>query len=145
MKILIQRVSEASVTVENKVVGKIREGFLVFLGITHNDSEKEAQFLADKVANLRVFENSEGKMNLSLKDVRGSVLIISQFTLYGDAIKGRRPSFTNAAKPEKAIPLYEYFISEVRKNGIKTEAGIFGAKMEVDLINSGPVTILIEK
>lgn len=145
MKILIQRVSEASVTVENKVVGKIREGFLVFLGITHNDSETEAQFLADKVANLRVFEDSEGKMNLSLKDVKGAALIISQFTLYGDAIKGRRPSFTDAAKPAKAIPLYEYFISEVRKNGVKTEAGIFGAKMEVSLVNSGPVTILIEK
>lgn len=145
MKILIQRVSEASVTVENKVVGKIRKGVLVFLGITHNDSETEAQFLADKVANLRVFEDCEGKMNLSLKDVGGSALIISQFTLYGDAIKGRRPSFTDAAKPEKAIPLYEYFISEARKNGIKTEAGIFGAKMEVSLVNSGPVTILIEK
>jgi D-tyrosyl-tRNA(Tyr) deacylase len=145
MKILIQRVSEASVTVENKVVGKIRKGVLVFLGITHNDSETEARFLADKVANLRVFEDCEGKMNLSLKDVGGSALIISQFTLYGDAIKGRRPSFTDAAKPEKAIPLYEYFISESRKNGIKTEAGIFGAKMEVSLVNSGPVTILIEK
>ena len=145
MKILIQRVVEASVTVENKVVGKIGNGFLVLLGITHNDSEKEAQFLADKVVNLRVFEDDEGKMNLSLKDTKGSALIIPQFTLYGDAIKGRRPSFTDAAKPEKAVPLYEYFISEVRKKGIKTEAGIFGAKMEVSLVNSGPVTILIEK
>ncbi len=145
MKVLIQRVSEASVTVENKVVGTIRKGLLVFLGITHSDSEKEAQFLADKVANLRVFEDGEGKMNLSLKDVEGSALIISQFTLYGDAIKGRRPSFTDAARPDKATPLYEYFISEVRKTGIKTEAGIFGASMEVSLVNSGPVTILIEK
>lgn len=145
MKILIQRVTKASVIVENKVVGKIGKGFLVFLGITHNDSEREAQFLADKVANLRVFEDSEGKMNLSLKDVKGAALIVSQFTLYGDAIKGRRPSFTDAAKSEKAIPLYEYFISEVKRNGIKTETGIFGANMEVSLVNSGPVTILIEK
>ena len=145
MKILIQRVTKASVTVENKIVGKIGKGFLVFLGITHNDSKKEAQFLADKVVTLRVFEDSEGKMNLSLKDVKGSALIISQFTLYGDAIRGRRPGFTDAAKPEKAISLYEYFISEVKRNGIKTESGIFGAKMEVSLVNSGPVTILIEK
>jgi len=145
MKILIQRVNKASVMVKNKMVGKIGKGVLVFLGITHTDTEKEARFLADKVANLRIFEDSEGKMNLSLKDVRGSALIISQFTLYGDAIKGRRPSFTDAAKSEKAIPLYECFISEVQKNGIKTESGIFGAKMEVSLVNSGPVTILIEK
>lgn len=145
MKILIQRVAKASVKIENKIVGKIEKGFLVFLGITHNDSEKEAQFLADKVVNLRVFEDNQGKMNLSLKDTGGSVLIISQFTLYGDAVKGRRPSFTDAAKPEKAILLYEYFISEIRKNGIKAETGSFGAKMEVSLINSGPVTIMIEK
>ena len=145
MKILIQRVSEASVTVANKVVGKISKGLLVFLGTTHNDSEKEAQFLADKVATLRVFEDSEGKMNLSLTDVAGSALIISQFTLYGNAIKGRRPSFTDAARPDKAIPLYEYFISVLRKNGIKTEAGIFGSNMKVSLVNSGPVTILLEK
>ena len=145
MKILIQRVSEASVKVDNKTVGKIEQGFLVFLGITHKDTEKEAQFLADKVANLRVFEDKEGKMNLSLKEVEGSALIISQFTLYGDAIKGRRPSFTDTARPEKAIPIYEYFISEVKRNGIKTETGVFGAKMDVSLVNSGPVTIMIEK
>lgn len=145
MKILIQRVDEASVRVENKIVGKIGRGLLVFLGITHTDSEKKAQFLADKVANLRVFEDSEEKMNRSLKDINGSALIVSQFTLYGDADNGRRPSFTEAARPEKAIPLYEYFISEVKKAGINTQAGIFGAKMQVSLVNSGPVTIMIEK
>lgn len=145
MRIVIQRVSQAEVQVEGNIVGKIGNGFMVLLGITHNDTVKEADFLADKVANLRVFEDSEGKMNLGLKDIGGSVLLISQFTLYGEASKGRRPSFTEAARPEKAIPLYEYFAGKVREMGIKVETGIFGAKMEVSLTNSGPVTILIEK
>lgn len=145
MKIIIQRVSQAEVNVNGKTVGKIGLGFMVLLGITHNDTEKEADFLADKIATLRVFEDKDGKMNLGLKDVGGSVLLISQFTLYGDASKGRRPSFTEAARPEKAIPLYEYFIKKIRETGIKVEAGIFGAMMEVNLTNSGPVTILIEK
>ncbi len=145
MKAVIQRVSSASVTVENEVVGKIENGFVVLLGVTHTDTEKEAKFIAGKVAGLRVFEDSEGKMNLSLKDVNGSALIVSQFTLYGDARKGNRPSFTEAARPEKAIPLYEFFISEIKKHGIPVATGIFGAKMEVEINNSGPVTILIEK
>lgn len=145
MKIIIQRVSQAEVNVKGKTVGKIGIGFMVLLGITHNDTEKEADFLADKIATLRVFEDKDGKMNLGLKDVGGSVLLISQFTLYGEASKGRRPSFTEAARPEKAIPLYEYFIKKIRETGIKVEAGIFGAMMEVTLTNSGPVTIIIEK
>lgn len=144
MKIVIQRVSKAEVKVEGKTVGEIGLGFMILLGIRHTDTEKEADFLADKVVNLRVFEDKEGKMNLGLKDVGGSVLLVSQFTLYGDAVKGRRPSFTEAARPEKAIPLYEYFIRKVRETGIIVETGIFGATMEVNMTNSGPVTILIE-
>ena len=145
MKIVIQKVSRASVEVDGAIVGSIGKGFLVLLGITKTDSEKEADFLVEKVANIRIFEDENGKINLGLRDVGGSVLLVSQFTLYGDASKGRRPSFTNAASPELAIPLYEYFISSLKVNGIQTETGIFGAKMEVSLVNSGPVTIIIEK
>lgn len=144
MKILIQRVSKASVKVDDKIVGKICKGFVILIGITHTDTEKEAKFLADKAVNLRVFEDQEGKMNLSLKDVSGEALVISQFTLYGDAQKGRRPSFTDVARPETAIPLYELFIREIMSSGIRVATGIFGAKMEVDICNSGPVTIMIE-
>jgi len=145
MKIVIQRVSSASVTVDSKIVGQIQKGFVVLLGITTNDTEAEAKFLANKVSNLRVFEDQYSKMNLSLKDVDGKVLVISQFTLYGNAQKGNRPSFIEAARPEHAIPLYKYFISQIEKNSIHVETGIFGAKMEVEIHNSGPVTILIEK
>ena len=145
MKAVIQRVSSASVKVDDRIVGQINKGFVVLLGITHSDTEKEAKFVAGKVTNLRVFEDSDGKMNLSLKDVKGEILVISQFTLYGDARKGNRPSFTEAARPETAIPLYEYFIDEVKKSGIPVATGIFGAKMEVEIHNSGPVTIIVEK
>ena len=145
MKAVIQRVSYASVKVENKIVRQINKGFAVLLGITHSDTEKEVKFVAGKVVNLRIFEDSAGKMNLSLKDVKGEVLIVSQFTLYGDARKGNRPSFTEAARPETAIPLYNYFIDEIKKSGIPVANGIFGAKMEVEIHNSGPVTIIIEK
>jgi D-aminoacyl-tRNA deacylase len=145
MKAVIQRVSSASVKVNNEIVGQISKGFVVLLGITHSDTEDKAKFVAGKVVNLRVFEDNEGKINLSLKDVKGEVLIISQFTLYGDARKGNRPSFTEAARPEIAIPLYEYFIKEVKKSGIPVATGIFGAKMEVEIHNSGPVTIIVEK
>ena len=145
MKAVIQRVSSASVKVNNEIAGQISKGFVVLLGITHSDTEDEAKFVAGKVVNLRVFEDNEGKINLSLKDVKGEVLIISQFTLYGDAKKGNRPSFTEAARPEAAIPLYEYFIKEVKKSGIPVATGIFGAKMEVEIHNSGPVTIIVEK
>jgi len=145
MKAVIQRVSSASVKVNNKIVGQINKGFVVLLGITHTDTEKEAKFIAGKISNLRIFEDNEGKMNLSLKDVKGETLIISQFTLYGDARKGNRPSFTEAARPETAIPLYEYFVEEMKRSGIPVATGIFGAKMEVEIHNSGPVTIIVEK
>ena len=145
MKALVQRVSEASVSVDDKIVGCIKRGFVVLLGITHSDTKKEADFIADKVANLRVFKDENDKMNLSLKDVEGELLVISQFTLYGNCQKGRRPSFIEAARPEHAIPLYEYFVSELRKTGINVETGVFGATMEVDIHNSGPVTLMIEK
>ncbi|OGV53178.1 MAG: D-tyrosyl-tRNA(Tyr) deacylase [Lentisphaerae bacterium GWF2_44_16] len=144
MKALVQRVSSASVTIENSVVGKIGQGLLILLGITHGDTVKEVSFIADKCANLRIFKDGEDKMNLSLLDIGGEALVVSQFTLYGDARKGRRPGFTDAARPEHAIPLYEKFIEELRKAGINTATGQFGAEMQVDLCNSGPVTIMIE-
>lgn len=145
MKALVQRVKQASVTVEGKEVSKIEKGFLVFVGITHTDTEKEADYLVKKVINLRVFEDEKGKMNLSLKDVKGKILIVSQFTLYGNCENGNRPSFTEAAKPEIANPLYKYFCSKCEQEGIEVQKGIFGADMKVGLINDGPVTIILEK
>ena len=146
MKLVIQRVLNSQVDVDGKTVGKIGKGFMVLCGITHQDSEKEADILARKLCNLRVFEDENGKMNLSLKDVGGELLIISQFTLYADRMSsGNRPSFIAAARPEKAEPLYEYFIKKCEAEGIHVEKGIFGADMKVSLINDGPVTILMEK
>lgn len=145
MRLLIQRVKSASVTVENKIIGKINKGFLVLLGITHNDTKEEADYLVKKLCNLRVFEDKNDKMNLSIKDIEGELLIVSQFTLYADTSSGNRPSFINAAKPDKANELYEYFIEKCKENNIKTETGIFGANMQVELLNDGPVTILLEK
>ncbi len=145
MKIVIQRVSKAKVEVENKIVGEIKKGFLVLFGITHKDTKEEADYLVKKLCNLRVFEDENGKMNLGLKDVNGELLIVSQFTLYADCSNGNRPSFTEAAKPDKAIKLYDYFCKECEKNNIKVQKGIFGADMKVSLINDGPVTIIIEK
>lgn len=145
MKIVIQRVDKASVTVEEKVVGKIDKGFLVLLGVTHNDTKEQADYLVKKLCNLRVFTDENDKMNLSLKDVDGKLLIVSQFTLYADSSNGNRPSFTEAAKPEQAEKLYNYFCTECEKKGIEVQKGIFGADMKVDLINDGPVTIIIEK
>ena len=144
MKLVIQRVSEASVKVDNKIVGKIGRGFMVLFGATHGDTEKEADFLANKVVNLRVFEDENDKMNLSIKDVGGEMLIVSQFTLYGDASHGNRPSFTEAAKPEEANSLYEYFCEKVGQE-VHVEKGVFQAEMKVELLNDGPVTILLEK
>ncbi len=146
MKLVVQRALESKVEVENKVVGKIDKGFVVLCGITHTDTEKEADILARKLCNLRVFEDANGKMNLSIKDTSGELLIISQFTLYADSMSsGNRPSFTDAARPEKAEPLYEYFIKKCQEEGVHVEKGIFGADMKVSLINDGPVTIILEK
>ena len=146
MKILVQRVKNAKVEVEEKTVGKIDEGFLVLLGVTHEDTEEQADYLAKKLCNLRVFTDQNDKMNLSLKDIGGKLLIVSQFTLYADCTSGNRPSFTEAAKPDKAQKLYEYFCTQCEeKYNIKVEKGIFGADMKVSLLNDGPVTIIIEK
>ena len=145
MKILIQRVSHAKVEVGNKTVGMIGAGVLVLVGITHNDTAAQAAWLANKLTNLRIFEDTQGKLNLSLIDQKGSALIVSQFTLYANCNEGRRPSFTEAAPPEIAKPLYEQFIKEVHKAGIPVETGIFGAEMKVSLLNDGPVTLLLER
>lgn len=146
MKLVVQRVLNSKVEVEGKTVGEIEKGFMVLCGITHNDTEKEADILARKLCNLRVFEDENEKMNLSLKDVGGKLLIISQFTLYADSMSsGNRPSFINAARPEKAEPLYEYFLRKCEEEGIEVQKGIFGADMKVSLVNDGPVTIILEK
>lgn len=145
MKLVIQRVKHAKVEVENEIVGKIGQGFLVLLGVGPEDTKEIADYLVQKLIKLRVFEDENGKMNLSLKDINGELLIVSQFTLYADCTGGNRPSFTLAAKPDKANELYEYFISECKKEKVKVEHGIFGADMKVDLLNDGPVTIILEK
>ena len=145
MKLVVQRVKKASVEVEGEIVGKIDKGFLVLLGVTHNDTKEQADYLVSKLCKLRVFTDENEKMNLGLKDVNGQLLIVSQFTLYADCTQGNRPSFIEAAKPDKANELYEYFCVECEKNGIHVEKGIFGAHMNVELVNDGPVTIIIEK
>lgn len=144
MRAVVQRVSEASVTVDGKSVGQISQGFLILLGITHNDGPPEAKWLAHKIAGLRLFEDADEKMNLSLSDIGGSVLVVSQFTLYGDARKGRRPSFVDAARPEQAEPLYETFCEHLRAAGLGVAQGRFGASMQVALINDGPVTLWLD-
>ncbi len=145
MRVLLQRVSRAEVRVADRVTGAIGRGFLLLVGFTHSDTEAAASWMADKVAGLRLFADSEGKMNLGLEDVGGAVLVVSQFTLYGDAAKGRRPSFVDAARPELAIPLYERFIAMLRERGLRVETGEFGAMMDVELVNDGPVTLTLEK
>lgn len=144
MKFVIQRVSKASVTVENNVIGKIDRGFLVLVGITHSDTKEIANAMIKKLINLRIFTDSQDKMNLSLKDVGGSLLLVSQFTLYADCSHGNRPGFTDAAKPVYANELYEYIISECKKYEIPVETGEFGADMKVELLNDGPVTIILD-
>jgi D-tyrosyl-tRNA(Tyr) deacylase len=141
MRALVQRVSHAQVTVEDEVVGKIDHGFLVLLGITGSDGAGEAQLLAKKIAGLRIFDDADGKMNLSITDVGGAVLAVSQFTLYADTRKGRRPSFVKAARPEQAQPLYAHFCALLAAEGIPVEQGVFQAHMAVALVNNGPVTI----
>lgn len=145
MKAVIQRVSSCSVTVDEAVAGEIRNGFLILLGVEDGDTEKQAEKLCDKIAGLRVFTDENDKMNLSLSDVDGEVLVVSNFTLCANCRKGRRPNFEAAARPETAEPLYEYFCERMKKNGIsKVEKGIFGADMKVSLLNDGPVTIIID-
>ena len=146
MKLVIQKVKKAKVEVEDKTVGQIEKGYMVLLGVKKGDTKENADYLARKLCNLRIFEDENGKMNLSIKDVNGELLIISQFTLYGNTKDGNRPSFIEAEKPEKANRLYEYFMAKCKENGIeKVEKGIFGAHMDVSLINDGPNTIIMEK
>ena len=144
MRVVLQRVTRASVEVEGKVIGKINEGLLVFLGIHNDDNMKELEWMVNKVIGLRIFEDEDGKMNKSLQDVGGELLVVSQFTLYGECEKGRRPSFTSAARPDKAIPMYEAYIERSRQCGIHVEVGEFGADMKIDLLNDGPVTLIID-
>lgn len=144
MRAVVQRVYSSKVTVNGEVTGEIKKGLLVLLGVTHEDTSKDVDYIIDKVLNLRIFEDENEKMNLSLKDVQGELLVVSQFTLYGDCRKGRRPSFSSAARPEVATKLYEEFIEKSRKEGIVTQTGRFGTHMMVDLTNDGPVTILLE-
>jgi len=145
MRALIQRVSQASVSVEGEVVGAIDRGVVVLVGVTHSDTEEQARWLARKVAGLRIFEDREGKMNVGLLDVGGEALVVSQFTLYADCRKGRRPSFTDAAPPEAAEPLVERFAQALRDHHLPVEMGLFGAHMHVEIHNDGPVTILLER
>lgn len=144
MRAVIQRVLESSVTVEGEVVGAIGKGLMVLLGVEEGDTEKEAQYMADKILGLRIFEDLDGKMNHSIQEVSGELLAVSQFTLMGDARKGRRPSYSNAARPEEANRLYEFFVSLIREKGTKVETGVFQADMKVALVNDGPVTILLD-
>jgi len=145
MRALLQRVSRGAVTVDGIVVGQIGRGFVLLLGITHSDGETEAAWLANKVAGIRLFDDADGKMNLALQDVDGAVLVISQFTLYGDGRKGKRPSYINAARPEQAEPLVDYFVEQLRTHNLQVETGVFGAEMQVDIQNDGPVTLMLEK
>ena len=145
MKLLLQRVKTANVSVNNKIVGQIDQGLLVFIGIVKGDTKQQAEYLARKAANLRIFEDSQGKMNLSVKDIQGSALVISQFTLAGDCAQGNRPGFDNAARPDEAKILYEYFSTQLKNNGVPVENGIFQADMQVSLINDGPVTFILER
>jgi D-tyrosyl-tRNA(Tyr) deacylase len=145
MRIVLQRVKNASVKVENQIVGRIQRGLLLLLGIHHDDTAENARLLAEKCAELRVFADTEGKMNLSVKEIQGGVLVVSQFTLYGDCRKGKRPSFSNAAPSDKANELYEHFVRLMREHVTCVQTGVFGASMEVELLNDGPVTLILEK
>ncbi len=145
MRLVIQRISRASVTVDDQVVGRCGAGFCILAGVKNGDTPAEAKWLANKVANLRVFEDDAGKMNLSLLDVKGEALVVSQFTLYANAQRGRRPDFVDAARPEQAQPLIEYFVEQLRAAGVPTQTGVFRALMQVEIHNDGPVTILLER
>lgn len=145
MRVLLQRVSRATVTIEGNLVGAVDRGFCLLVGFTHGDTPAEVSWMAEKVAGLRLFSDPEGKMNLGLADVGGGLLVVSQFTLYGDATKGRRPSFIDAARPEQAIPLYQQFCAELRASGLPVATGQFGAAMAVEIHNDGPVTLMLER
>lgn len=145
MRIVLQRVSRAKVTVESHVTGEIGDGLVLLTGFTHADGLSEIEWMADKVVGLRIFRDDEGKMNRSLSEAGGAILVVPQFTLYGDALKGRRPSFVDAARPEVAIPLYDRFVLELRARGAHVQTGKFGAMMQVELVNDGPVTIWLER
>lgn len=144
MKVVIQRVSESNVKVNGKIVGEIGKGLMLLIGIDENDEKTDADWLVQKILNLRIFGDENDMLNLSVQDIKGEILCISQFTLIADYKKGNRPSFIKAAKPDKAIPLFDYFKEEIAKSGLKTESGIFGADMKVSLINDGPVTIVMD-
>jgi D-tyrosyl-tRNA(Tyr) deacylase len=144
MRAVVQRVSHARVLIDSAVVGEIGQGLLILLGVTQSDTPEQARWLAEKVVGLRIFNDAEGKMNLSIGEIGGSALIVSQFTLYGDCRKGRRPSFVDAAAPEIAIPVYEEFINAVKAQGVPAATGRFGAMMQVELVNDGPVTLIVD-
>ncbi|MFC3211798.1 D-aminoacyl-tRNA deacylase [Planomicrobium okeanokoites] len=144
MRVILQRSKRASVTVEGSITGAIDSGYVLLVGITHEDTEKDADYCARKIAQMRLFEDEDGKMNRSIFENGGDILSISQFTLYGDIRKGRRPSFVEAARPEKAEPLWNYFNEVLRNEGLRVEEGVFGAMMDVELVNDGPVTMIVE-
>ncbi|HEY8062143.1 MAG TPA: D-aminoacyl-tRNA deacylase [Gemmatimonadales bacterium] len=145
MRVLLQRVAEASVSIDGRIVGAIGAGFVLLVGFTHADTDAAVRWMTDKVVGLRIFPDADGKMNRDLAAVGGALLVVSQFTLYGDAAKGRRPSFIDAARPEVAMPLYRLFIAELRSRGLDVASGEFGADMQVSLVNDGPVTLLLER
>lgn len=145
MRVLLQRAARAEVRVESDVVGRIDRGLLLFVGFTHSDRDAQLEWMADKVVGLRIFPDDDDKMNRSIVDVAGAILVVSQFTLYGDAIKGRRPSFIDAARPEIAVPLYERFVALLRERQVPVKTGEFGASMQVELVNDGPVTLWLER
>lgn len=144
MKVVLQRVSMASVQVDGKIAGEISQGLMLLIGVDENDENADADWLVKKVLDVRIFSDEDGKMNHSVKDIKGEILCISQFTLISDYKKGNRPSYIKAARPEKAIPLFDYFKDEIKKSGLKTESGIFGADMKVSLVNDGPVTLVLD-
>jgi D-aminoacyl-tRNA deacylase len=145
MRVVLQRVSRASVIIDGQVAGQIGNGFCLLVGFTHGDTPEQVDWMAEKVAGLRLFTDSQGKMNLGLGEVGGAVLVVSQFTLYGDSAKGRRPSFIDAARPDTAIPLYERFLSALRERGLTVASGEFGADMQVEIHNDGPVTLILDR
>jgi len=145
MRVLLQRVTRAEVRVGEQVTGRIGRGLVLLVGFTHSDGEEQVAWMADKVVGLRIFPDEDDKMNRSIAEANGAFLVVSQFTLYGDSVKGRRPSFIEAARPEQAVPLYEHFVARLRESGLPVETGTFGASMQVELLNDGPVTLWLER